>query len=161
MFLKSGKLFVRLLGSQINLQSSYCTQVMKPLFTLHPRSLFPGQSSRFFAEQDSNVPNEQKDSDSLTEDKLSNYKLSLKTQSILRKKKFKDLLPIQQDAFDPIFNQKSFLGRDVTGSGKTLAFVIPLLESLRTRKEIPRKARDGPLVLTVVPTRELALQVTH
>ncbi len=51
-------------------------------------------------------------------------------------------------------------GRDVcgkakTGSGKTLAFGLPML--MRT----PRAAASRPLSLVIVPTRELAVQVTE
>lgn len=48
---------------------------------------------------------------------------------------------------------KDILGRSPTGSGKTLAFSIPLVERLD-----PKAA--GPSALVLVPTRELASQVT-
>src|SRR5690349_12322187 len=54
-------------------------------------------------------------------------------------------------------------GRDVwasakTGSGKTGAFLLPILEHVSTRRrESPRPVR----VLILVPTRELALQITE
>jgi superfamily II DNA/RNA helicase len=92
-------------------------------------------------------------------DALDNYNLTEKTKEIMRHRKFVDFLPIQKGAFEPIFAGKSFLGRDITGSGKTLAFIIPLLESMRSRKILPRYSREGPVILVVVPTRELALQV--
>src|SRR5215210_4243770 len=48
---------------------------------------------------------------------------------------------------------QDILAKSPTGSGKTLAFAIPIVE--RT----PAKG-DGPTALVLVPTRELALQVT-
>src|ERR1051326_7400665 len=45
------------------------------------------------------------------------------------------------------------LAKSPTGSGKTLAFGIPLVE--RTKP-----GRGGPFALVLVPTRELAAQVT-
>ena len=53
-------------------------------------------------------------------------------------------------------------GRDIisiakTGSGKTLAFMLPGL--IHTIKQAPRGRMDGPSVLVMLPTRELAQQV--
>ena len=49
---------------------------------------------------------------------------------------------------------RDILGRAPTGSGKTLAFGLPLVE--RT----PADVKDTPAALVLVPTRELASQVT-
>jgi superfamily II DNA/RNA helicase len=46
-------------------------------------------------------------------------------------------------------------GKAKTGSGKTLAFGLPML--MRTPRALPRQ----PLSLVIVPTRELAVQVTE
>ena len=52
---------------------------------------------------------------------------------------------------------RDVLGRGRTGSGKTLAFGLPLLARLAERS----RARPlRPLALVLVPTRELAMQVT-
>ncbi|VDL80860.1 unnamed protein product [Nippostrongylus brasiliensis] len=53
-------------------------------------------------------------------------------------------------------------GRDIisiakTGSGKTLAFMLPGL--IHTTKQAPRARYEGPSVLVLLPTRELAQQV--
>ncbi|GMR59979.1 hypothetical protein PMAYCL1PPCAC_30174, partial [Pristionchus mayeri] len=53
-------------------------------------------------------------------------------------------------------------GRDIisiakTGSGKTLAFMLPGL--MHTVAQTPRQHRDGPSILVLLPTRELAQQV--
>jgi superfamily II DNA/RNA helicase len=61
---------------------------------------------------------------------------------------------IQTRAIPPALAGTDLLAKSPTGSGKTLAFAIPLIE------RVPRDdARPAALVL--VPTRELALQVTE
>lgn len=56
---------------------------------------------------------------------------------------------------------KDFVGVSTTGSGKTLAFIIPILIKLLNLNWRPHsiKLLDGPQVLVLVPTRELALQI--
>jgi superfamily II DNA/RNA helicase len=49
---------------------------------------------------------------------------------------------------------RDILGQAPTGSGKTLAFGLPLVERVSA-------AADAPAALVLVPTRELALQVTE
>jgi superfamily II DNA/RNA helicase len=49
---------------------------------------------------------------------------------------------------------RDILGQAPTGSGKTLAFGLPLVELLSTKERVPA-------ALVLVPTRELALQVTE
>ena len=49
---------------------------------------------------------------------------------------------------------RDILGQAPTGSGKTLAFGLPLVELLSTNEK-------APAALVLVPTRELALQVTE
>ncbi|KAF7637334.1 hypothetical protein Mgra_00003303 [Meloidogyne graminicola] len=53
-------------------------------------------------------------------------------------------------------------GRDMisiarTGSGKTLGFILPAI--VHTINQIPRRPNEGPTVLVILPTRELAVQV--
>ena len=66
--------------------------------------------------------------------------------------------PIQSAAIPAALAGRDLIGAAVTGSGKTLAYVLPLLQSLlrHTEPETPRPAR----ALVLVPSRELALQVT-
>lgn len=49
----------------------------------------------------------------------------------LKKSEIKNLFPIQQQCFYPIFNREDLIARDLTGSGKTLAFALPVTEYLR------------------------------
>ena len=55
---------------------------------------------------------------------------------------------------------RDILGRAQTGSGKTLAFGIPLLARLESDGSAAERRRGAPRGLVLVPTRELAQQVT-
>ncbi|MDM4720651.1 DEAD/DEAH box helicase [Micromonospora sp. WMMA1363] len=65
--------------------------------------------------------------------------------------------PIQAATLPDSLAGRDVLGRGRTGSGKTLAFGLPVLS-----RTAGRRARPGrPLALLLVPTRELAQQVTE
>ncbi|MFD9241007.1 DEAD/DEAH box helicase [Streptomyces sp. NPDC059556] len=64
--------------------------------------------------------------------------------------------PIQSATLPDALAGRDVLGRGRTGSGKTLAFGLPLLVRIAGRRADARK----PLALVLVPTRELAQQVT-
>ena len=60
--------------------------------------------------------------------------------------------PIQEHCIPLILKGKDVIGQAHTGTGKTAAFSLPLISSLKSR---------GPIqALILVPTRELAMQVT-
>lgn len=61
---------------------------------------------------------------------------------------------IQEKVIPHFLNGVSIFGQAKTGSGKTLAFLLPILE------QINRTSRDIQSLI-VVPTRELALQITE
>ena len=61
---------------------------------------------------------------------------------------------IQQIVIPDALEGRDILGKAKTGSGKTLAFGIPLVQGLRSGSE-------GTQGLVLVPTRELASQVTE
>ncbi|MEV7008995.1 DEAD/DEAH box helicase [Streptosporangium sp. NPDC051022] len=64
--------------------------------------------------------------------------------------------PIQRATIPDILAGNDVLGRGQTGSGKTLAFGLPMMARVAGVK-----ARPGhPLAVVLVPTRELAMQVT-
>jgi ATP-dependent RNA helicase RhlE len=69
---------------------------------------------------------------------------------------FEEPTPIQAATIAPALEGRDILGSAETGTGKTAAFLLPLLQKLintpRTRE---------PRALVLVPTRELALQVTE
>ncbi|WP_419999243.1 DEAD/DEAH box helicase [Streptomyces boninensis] len=64
--------------------------------------------------------------------------------------------PIQAATLPNALAGRDVLGRGRTGSGKTLAFGLALLARTAGRRAQPR----APLALVLVPTRELAQQVT-
>lgn len=64
--------------------------------------------------------------------------------------------PIQAATIPDVLAGRDLLGRASTGSGKTLAFGLPLIARLEGRASVPHRPRG----LVLVPTRELAMQVT-
>ena len=69
--------------------------------------------------------------------------------------KCKNLFPIQQHCFHPVYNRQDIIARDLTGSGKTLAFSLPILEFLRKNKLLGSRKIQA---IVLAPTRELAIQ---
>ncbi|MFD5189916.1 DEAD/DEAH box helicase [Streptomyces sp. NPDC058357] len=67
-----------------------------------------------------------------------------------------DPFPIQGATLPNSLAGRDILGRGRTGSGKTLAFGLALLARTAGRRSEPK----SPLALVLVPTRELAQQVT-
>jgi ATP-dependent RNA helicase DeaD len=73
----------------------------------------------------------------------------------LRKKGFEEPTPIQSKTIPFLLNnKKDLIGKAQTGTGKTAAFGIPIIENV-----IPQLKKIQALIL--VPTRELAIQVTE
>jgi superfamily II DNA/RNA helicase len=68
-----------------------------------------------------------------------------------------DPFPIQAAAIPDALAGRDVLGRGRTGSGKTLAFGLPLVARLA---DGTRPAARRPRALVLVPTRELAMQVS-
>ncbi|NDP22482.1 MAG: DEAD/DEAH box helicase [Paludibacter sp.] len=66
--------------------------------------------------------------------------------------------PIQQEAIPAILKKRDVLGIAKTGSGKTAGYVLPILMNLQ-KKLITKNRHVNVLVL--VPTRELAMQVSE
>ncbi|MDG2301742.1 MAG: DEAD/DEAH box helicase [Acidimicrobiales bacterium] len=66
--------------------------------------------------------------------------------------------PIQSLTIPDALSGSDVCGKAKTGSGKTLAFGIPMIQNLPLEKKA--KAAD-PRVLILVPTRELAVQVSE
>ncbi|MEV4184268.1 DEAD/DEAH box helicase, partial [Streptosporangium canum] len=64
--------------------------------------------------------------------------------------------PIQRATIPDILAGSDVLGRGQTGSGKTLAFGLPMMARIAGSKARPGR----PLAVVLVPTRELAMQVT-
>ncbi|MCA9212732.1 MAG: DEAD/DEAH box helicase [Planctomycetales bacterium] len=63
--------------------------------------------------------------------------------------------PIQSGVIPVALDEVDVVGQAQTGTGKTAAFVIPILELLEVDSKTP-----SPQALILVPTRELAMQVS-
>jgi ATP-dependent RNA helicase RhlE len=66
--------------------------------------------------------------------------------------------PIQAEAIPMIFEGCDLLAGAQTGTGKTAAFALPIVQLLG--EKIPAEKRRKPRALVLVPTRELAAQVS-
>lgn len=66
--------------------------------------------------------------------------------------------PIQQEAIPAVLSGKDIQGIAKTGSGKTASFVLPILEGFLNKKASRRRNLK---VLILVPTRELAMQISE
>jgi ATP-dependent RNA helicase DDX5/DBP2 len=82
-------------------------------------------------------------------------------QKVLQKANILTPTPIQMQCIPAILNGCNVLGISPTGSGKTLAYLLPMIPHLQHHMAhtISRSSTPSPLVLILVPTRELALQV--
>ena len=69
---------------------------------------------------------------------------------------YEEPTPIQREAIPPLLAGRDLLGRAATGTGKTAAFTLPLLQRLAHSAR-----QQHPSALILVPTRELAIQVTE
>ncbi|MEU4111931.1 DEAD/DEAH box helicase [Streptomyces sp. NPDC048208] len=69
---------------------------------------------------------------------------------------YEEPTPIQQEAIPPLLEGNDLLGQAATGTGKTAAFALPVIQ------RIAREGKGkGPSALVLVPTRELAIQVSE
>ena len=79
--------------------------------------------------------------------------LSAEVLRALNENGFKDPFPIQELSIPLILKGMDVIGQAHTGTGKTAAFSLPILNNIK---------RNGPIqALILVPTRELAMQVTN
>lgn len=69
---------------------------------------------------------------------------------------YEEPTPVQQAAIPILLEGRDVLGQAATGTGKTAAFALPLLQRLAGG----RRGGD-PTALVLVPTRELAIQVSE
>ncbi|PHI19916.1 RNA helicase [Lewinellaceae bacterium SD302] len=91
--------------------------------------------------------------------KFSEYPLSPQIKQNIASAGFKRPTDIQYKAIPHILRGEDVLAVAQTGTGKTAAFAIPVLQLMQNFKENQRR-RDGIQCLVMVPTRELALQIT-
>ncbi|HEU5152375.1 MAG TPA: DEAD/DEAH box helicase [Iamia sp.] len=70
---------------------------------------------------------------------------------------YEEPTPIQREAIPVLLSGRDLLGQAATGTGKTAAFALPIVHGL-----VPEARRpSSPTALILVPTRELAIQVSE
>ena len=69
---------------------------------------------------------------------------------------YEEPTPIQSAAIPPLLAGRDLVGQAATGTGKTAAFALPVLQRV-----LADGGQDSPLALVLVPTRELAVQVSE
>ena len=77
----------------------------------------------------------------------------------LRKANFEKPTPIQSQGWPMALSGRDMVGIAVTGSGKTLAYILPAIVHINAQP--PLRPGDGPIVLVLAPTRELAVQIAQ
>jgi Superfamily II DNA and RNA helicases len=70
---------------------------------------------------------------------------------------YEEPTPIQREAIPPLLAGRDLLAEAPTGTGKTAAFALPTLQ----RIPIGRAGEGSTSALVLVPTRELAMQVSE
>ncbi len=75
---------------------------------------------------------------------------------------YEEPTPIQREAIPPLLEGRDLLAEAPTGTGKTAAFALPALHRLVASKPLDGARADGQVAaLVLVPTRELAMQVSE
>uniref|UniRef100_A0A3Q0KM75 RNA helicase n=1 Tax=Schistosoma mansoni TaxID=6183 RepID=A0A3Q0KM75_SCHMA len=77
--------------------------------------------------------------------------------SVIKKSKWDSPTPIQCQGWPVALSGRDLVGIAQTGSGKTASFLLPAIVHAKAQPSLKRG--DGPIVLILVPTRELAQQV--
>ncbi|XP_015517910.1 uncharacterized protein [Neodiprion pinetum] len=75
----------------------------------------------------------------------------------IRKQGFKEPTAIQSQGWPIALSGRDMVGIAQTGSGKTLAYVLPATVHINNQPRLGRG--EGPIVLILAPTRELAQQI--
>ncbi|WP_169946353.1 DEAD/DEAH box helicase [Microbispora sp. H11081] len=75
---------------------------------------------------------------------------------------YEEPTPIQREAIPPLLEGRDLLGQAATGTGKTAAFALPMLQRLHSGHPLGEEGGSvEPAGLVLVPTRELAVQVSE
>ena len=90
--------------------------------------------------------------------KFEDYHISAEIKKNLLDYGFRRPTDIQFKAIPPILKGEDVLAIAQTGTGKTAAFAIPVIHKIQTSK---KEIRSGIKCLVMVPTHELAMQITE
>ncbi|WP_421919215.1 DEAD/DEAH box helicase [Marinifilum sp.] len=91
--------------------------------------------------------------------KFNQYNFSPDIKKNLETLGFKRPTDIQYKAIPPIVKGEDVLAIAQTGTGKTAAFAIPIIDKIHKSKK--NKSSKGIKCVVMVPTRELAIQITE
>ena len=86
--------------------------------------------------------------------KFQELSLAAPLQKALARMQYESLTPIQESVIPRLLQGESLIAQSKTGSGKTLAYALPILQHITFDSLYPQ-------ALILVPTRELAQQVTQ
>ena len=84
--------------------------------------------------------------------KFEEFNLKMELNQAINKAGFTEPSPVQEEAIPIILNGHDIIAQAQTGTGKTAAFGLPVLHNMKCNGEVE--------VLVIVPTRELAMQVS-
>lgn len=90
--------------------------------------------------------------------KFEDYSISSEIKKNIEKLGFRRPTDIQYKAIPPILKGEDVLAIAQTGTGKTAAFAIPVIHKIQKAKK--ERQTNGILCLVMVPTHELAIQIT-
>ena len=91
--------------------------------------------------------------------KFDDYRIAPEIKRSLEKAGFKKPTDIQYKSIPPILKGEDVLAIAQTGTGKTAAFAIPVIHLIHQQKN--SKKSFGVKCVVMVPTRELAIQITE
>lgn len=83
-----------------------------------------------------------------------NYNWKPEVQQIMDDNRFTELTPVQRDSFPVIMKGRDLIAVSPTGTGKSHAYIIPVMQKID-------ETLNQTQALVVVPTYELAVQVTN
>lgn len=93
--------------------------------------------------------------------KFSDYRIAPELKKSLEEAGFKRPTDIQFKAIPSILKGEDVLAIAQTGTGKTAAFAIPVLDLIQHWKDEGDDAEGGIKCVVMVPTHELAIQITE
>jgi len=78
----------------------------------------------------------------------------------LKEHSWESPMAVQAQAFPILLGGRNLIGIAQTGSGKTIAFMLPAVIHAHDQRPLTRNDQ-GPIVLVLAPTRELAVQISE
>jgi ATP-dependent RNA helicase DDX5/DBP2 len=142
---------------QFNWKEESLMTIQKEFYTEHPEvtALTPDQVQAFLKQLNGRIEGRQPHPKPVW--KFEQLTLTPEIMNTVTSAGFAGPSPIQSVGWPVALSGRDMVGIAQTGSGKTLAFVLPSIVHLTAQP--PLNPGDGPLVLIIAPTRELAMQI--